>query len=51
MIKPGRNGWAGHVAGMEYIYFNSETPLGRKSLRMPWHRLKDDIKMNLRLRV
>jgi hypothetical protein len=48
MIKPGRTGWAGYVAGMEYIYILTVKPLGRKSLRMPQHRLKGDVIMNLK---
>jgi hypothetical protein len=49
MVKPGRIGWAWHVAGMEDdTYILTVKPLGRKSLRMPWHRLKDDIKTNLK---
>jgi len=49
MITPGRIGWAGHVAGMEdNTYILTAKPLGRKSVRMPWHRMKDDIKINLK---
>jgi hypothetical protein len=49
MIKPGRIAWAGHVAGMEdNTYILNVKPLGRKSPRMSWHRMMDDIKMNLK---
>jgi hypothetical protein len=47
MLKHGRIGWAEHVAGMEdNTHILTVKTLGRKSIRMPWHRLKDDIKMN-----